>query len=155
MRKVLLVLLLFVMGCSEFQVNWHLGFLTKIAQTEDPVEKQILQTEYDTMVAAYEAFVADITEGEPCPQWFQTAMDAGFTPEEWKEPVARIMQAESNCDPFADSSESTARGLMQILMMWIDDCRITYEQLHDAFLNLLCARHISIVGGWDDWVTWR
>lgn len=144
-------------GCTDVQVNWHLGWLTKIAAEEDPVKKAELQTTYDTVTAAYSAWVADGTAGEPCPQWFETAMSVGFTVEEWKEPLARIIRAESNCDPGAANGESTADGLTQILDgTWRGSCpHLDISLKFDPRANLECAYYVSGGGeNWNPWVTY-
>lgn len=154
MRRVALTLVFalwvpLVTACTDSQLARFFAAKTAVEATEDPADDAALRTALDT----YGAQKAAATAGRPCPEWYDTAIEAGWTPEEWPT-VARIMRAESNCLPTADNGSSTARGLMQILAMWTDDCGITYEQLHDPALNLRCARHIQHVGGWDDWVTW-
>lgn len=112
------------------------------------------QAEATAAVADYEAVKADATAGRPCAQWYDIAIEAGFTPEQWKEPVSRIMYRESHCNPMADNPTSTARGLMQELRMWADDCGGTYEDLHDPVFNINCAAHIYEVQGWRAWATY-
>jgi Lysozyme like domain len=89
-----------------------------------------------------------------CSQWAQTALDAGFTKDEWYEPVARIMYAESRCDPSAYNGASGVTGLMQIMQFWADDCGGWPSKLYEPWFNLHCAVHVRNVQGWDAWVTW-
>jgi hypothetical protein len=150
----LLLVAVLTTACTGPQISWHLSMLEKITNTTDPTEKQVLTNEYESVVQAYETAKEDATAGHPCSQWFEAAMDAGFTPQQWAEPVSRIMYRESHCDPMADNSSSTARGLMQELAMWADDCGGTYEDLHNPQFNLDCAYHIWQVSGWGAWATY-
>lgn len=83
----------------------------------------------------------------PCSEWYPTAMAAGFTHDEWMHTVARVMWAESRCDPNADNGVCCI-GLMQIHRgVW--DCAS-----FDPYENLVCARHVQRVQGWSAWVTY-
>lgn len=86
-----------------------------------------------------------------CSQWAQTALDAGFTKDEWYEPVARIMWAESRCDP---SAYNHVIGLMQIQPDWADDCGGWPSKLYEPWFNLHCAVYVKNVQGWSAWVTY-
>ena len=88
-----------------------------------------------------------------CSQWAQTALDVGFSKDQWYEPVSRIMYRESNCDPGA-YNPSGASGLMQIMPMWADDCGGSSGDLFDPWFNLNCAVHVYHVQGWGAWSTY-
>jgi len=144
-----------LLGCTPTQVAWHVSHLTAIAQETDPAKKQELQSDYDQVVANYQATYDEATTGHPCEQWFDLAMEAGFTPEQWKEPVSRIMNRESGCNPSAQNSSSSAAGLMQELEMWLDDCGgTTHSDFYDPAFNLNCAYHIYTIQGWQAWATY-
>lgn len=142
MRRTLVVILaaLLLTGCT-------LGQRLRYAQAH--LDGHGAQA--DAAAQAYFAEKAAATAGKPCPEWYDTAMEAGWTPQQWAWPLADVMYGESRCNPGADSPLSTARGLMQILRGWTGACGITYEQLHDALTNLRCALLIQRSGGWDDW----
>jgi len=89
-----------------------------------------------------------------CSQWAQTALDAGWTKDQWYEPVARIMYAESRCDPSAYNGASGVTGLMQIMPFWADDCGGWPSKLYEPWFNLRCALHVYHVQGWGAWVTY-
>ena len=113
------------------------------------------ETEARAAAAEYGAVKAEATAGRPCAEWYDLAIEAGFTPEQWREPVSRIMYRESHCNPTADSPISSARGLMQELIMWADDCGGTYEDLHDPVFNLNCAAQVIYPQqGWGAWSTY-
>ena len=74
-----------------------------------------------------------------CSQWAQTALDAGFSKDEWYEPVARIMAAESGCSPSAYNSQEHfgghACGLMQVIWpTWSVECG--NGDIFDPYFNL-------------------
>jgi Lysozyme like domain len=88
-----------------------------------------------------------------CSQWAQTALDAGWTRSQWYEPVARIMWAESWCNPNAYNGRSGVAGLLQIHPLWRADPECDVD-LYDPYLNLRCALHVYHVQGWSAWVTY-
>jgi hypothetical protein len=105
----------------------------------------------------YEATKAEATAGLHCEEWYDFAIEAGFTPEQWKEPVARVMWRESMCNPNADNSSSTADGLMQIVRgTWLSSCPdLPYAMRYDPQTNLDCAYRVSGGGHyWRPWVTY-
>jgi len=153
-------MLVLATGCTPFQALWHQTMLGEIAQQTDPAKKQELQDYYNYVVSNYQAWHDDATAGHPCEQWFDLAMEAGFTVEQWKNPMSRIMNAESGCNPRAQNSSSSAAGLMQELAMWLDDCNGlfggtgTREDFYNPWWNLQCAHHIWEVQGWPAWSTY-
>lgn len=153
MRKILLAAMLVLCGCSQYQVSWVQTMLGEIAQQTDPVKKQELQTYYDNVVAGYQAVHDEATAGHPCEVFFDLAMEAGFTPDQWKNPMSRIMNAESGCSPTAHNP-SGATGLMQIMPMWADDCGGTVSDLYDPTFNINCAKHVYDIQGWPAWSTY-
>jgi Transglycosylase SLT domain len=154
MRKILLAfMLILATGCTQYQISWHQNLLGSIAQETDPAKKQELQSYYDYVVANYQAFHDEATAGHPCEQFFDLAMEAGFTIEQWKNPMSRIMNAESGCSPSA-YNRSGATGLMQIMKMWADDCGGTPADLFDPVFNINCAFHVWQVQGWPAWSTY-
>lgn len=88
-----------------------------------------------------------------CKEWFWHAIEAGFTPGEWINPVSWIMERESRCFPGAHNP-SGAAGLMQEMPMWAAACGGTVEDLYDPLFNLHCAVHIHDVSGWGAWSTY-
>jgi hypothetical protein len=90
---------------------------------------------------------------EPCGQWYDEALAAGWSDAEWHEPVARIMWAESRCNPNAYNGASGVAGLMQIHPLWRADAECA-GNLYDPVTNLVCARHVYHVQGWQAWVTY-
>jgi hypothetical protein len=107
-----------------------------------------------TAVAQYEAERADATAGRPCAEWYDVAISTGWTPDQWRSPMARTMWGESNCNPGA-RSPAGAIGLMQVMPMWADDCGGTVEMLYDPEFNLACALHVLNVSSWNAWDAWR
>lgn len=156
MRKILLAFtaLMTLSACTPAQVAWNLMMQDNINKEADPFKKTQMQIDYQFWVDSYNEQRAQATEGHPCADFFDLAIEAGFSPDQWVNPMSRIMNAESGCNPMADNNSSTARGLMQILEMWVDDCGGTYEDLHDPAFNLNCAYHIWQVQGWQAWSTY-
>lgn len=145
MRRVLVVLaaMLALSACGDRQMRYYWDAVTGGHADEA-----------NTALEEYKATKAEATAGRPCAQWYDLAIQAGFTPEQWKEPISRIMFRESHCDPGADNPSSTARGLMQELRMWADDCGGVYTDLYDPTFNIDCAFHIWQVSGWGAWSTY-
>jgi Transglycosylase SLT domain len=85
----------------------------------------------------------------PCWRWRTTALEF-FTRDQWSYPVRGIMYRESRCDPNA-YNPSGARGLMQIMPFWADDCGGWPNRLFRPRFNLRCARHVYEVQGWHAW----
>ena len=90
--------------------------------------------------------------GSKCPGWFDEAMSAGFSFDQWRT-VDRIMWRESRCQEGAHN-RAGANGLMQLMAMWADDCGTTVAGLRQGAINLRCARHVLAVQGWDAWSTY-
>jgi len=105
-----------------------------------------------TAALSYGEVKAAATDGHPCPEWYDEAIDAGFTPAQWEEPLSRIMNRESRCDPDAHNP-SGATGLVQIMPMWADDCGGVPSDLYDPAFNLACALHVLDVSSWQAWTT--
>jgi len=79
-----------------------------------------------------------------CPDWYTTALDAGFTPEQWPT-VDRLMWCESKCQPAA-YNRSGASGLMQVMPM--------HHHGRDPFdpaTNLVMAHEVYERQGWRAW----
>lgn len=137
-------------ACTPNQQATFQAALAAVGLTEDPADDAALKAGVD----GYLATRAAMTAGRPCAQWYDAAIEAGWSPEEWPT-ISRVMYRESMCTPTADNNSSSARGLMQILDDWIGPCGITYADLHDPLLNLRCALHIERHGGgWSNWVTY-
>ena len=152
MKRLALVLGLVILmsGCTLSQQLQFWAAKTQVEATEDPADDAALKAG----VEAYLATKAAATEGRPCAQWYDYAIEAGFTPEQWMEPVSRIMYRESHCNPNADNPESSALGLMQHLRFWADRCGISYEALTDPATSLRCAFVTYQQQGWQAWVTY-
>jgi hypothetical protein len=95
---------------------------------------------------------ADLELGGQCAQWASTALAAGWSPADWPT-VDRIMWAESRCNPDAYNGASGVAGLMQIHPLWKADGECSGD-LYDPYTNLVCARHVWTVQGWQAWVTY-
>lgn len=108
----------------------------------------------DAAAQEYLAVKAQATAGRPCAEWYDYAIEAGFTPEQWMEPISRIMYRESHCIPTADNPTSSALGLMQHLRFWAERCGIPYETLVDPATSLRCAFVTYQQQGWGAWATW-
>jgi lysozyme-like protein len=87
-----------------------------------------------------------------CSQWASTALAAGWSSSDWPT-VDRIMYAESRCNPDAYNGASGVAGLMQIHPLWKADSECA-GNLYDPYTNLVCARHVWAVQGWQAWVTY-
>lgn len=83
-----------------------------------------------------------------CAQWYDEAMAAGFTDEQWNT-VDRIMWGESNCIPSAHN-RSGATGLMQIMPSTARSV-CPPGDLYDPMHNLVCAVHVKAAQGWNAW----
>jgi hypothetical protein len=133
-------------ACTPTQLAWFAQREAEVAATPDPADDQQLIDMLDAL--------PDVPH-TACAQWFWYAMEAGFTYDQWIEPVSRIMSRESNCIPTAQNSSSSAAGLMQELQMWLDDCGGTsHSDFYDPVFNLRCAHHIYEVSGWGAWSTY-
>src|SRR5262245_17345024 len=86
-----------------------------------------------------------------CSQWAQTALDAGWSQDQWST-LNWIMYRESRCNPSA-YNPSGASGLLQIMPFWQRDSQCA-GSLFDAATNLRCGRHILAVQGWVAWSTY-
>lgn len=80
----------------------------------------------------------------PCPEWFATALQAGFNEQQWPT-VARIMRCESGCHPWAHNA-SGASGLMQIMPFWWKG-----RDPYDSDTNLIMAKEVYDQQGWPAW----
>jgi transglycosylase-like protein with SLT domain len=93
-----------------------------------------------------------------CAEWWPVARNAGFRRYQWPT-INRIMYAESRCNPSA-YNPSGARGLMQIMPMWADDCGRYWgvvgwpDRLFRPRFNLRCAFYVKKVQGWTAWMTY-
>lgn len=88
--------------------------------------------------------------GSACPQWFDTAMAAGWEPEDWAV-LDYVMHRESRCIPTARNAQSCDRrgryhaiGLTQL-------CGWGGAELYDPFANLVRARQLYEELGWHPW----
>ena len=92
-----------------------------------------------------------------CPQWHDTAIEAGWPEEDWPT-LSRIIYAESFCaedswNPIG-GEYGHAAGLAQIMNeLWPEHCGITPEQLFTPLENLRCARLVYNTQGWKAWST--
>jgi hypothetical protein len=94
-------------------------------------------------------------ENTPCEQWSDVALAAGWTEAQWREPVARIMYAESRCDPGAYNGASGVTGLMQIHPLWWNSGASKCSgDRYDPYSNLLCAHYVYEQQGFGAWVTY-
>lgn len=122
-------------------------------QGEDDSSSSSSSDESDSNDSQESEDEADGIGGYSCSQWYEAARDAGFSDDQWREPVSRIMAAESGCNPGA-YNPSGASGLMQVMAGWADDCGGSPDDLFDPWFNLRCAHHVYEVQGWGAWVTY-
>ena len=130
-----------VSACTDSQLGWYLGMKAQGGDSAALAE----QVAHDYLEAK-----AFWTAGRPCEQWYDTAMEAGWRPEQW--PVlSRVMYGESNCIPTADNPTSSALGLMQHLRRWADNCGVPYESFVVPSVSLECALKTYEAQGWEAW----
>lgn len=109
--------------------------------------------EADAAARTYLQRKATATQGRPCPELYDYAMEAGFTPEQWEWPLSQTLWGESNCSPTANNAVSTADGAAQILRgTWAGFCAdIPYDWRYQAGPNLECAYRVYRGQGWGAW----
>jgi soluble lytic murein transglycosylase-like protein len=117
------------------------------------------EAEAKAAVAIYEAERADATAGRPCAEWYDVALSAGFTADQWREPISRVMHRESMCDPGA-VGPTDDWGLMQIHGPWVGSLcgagiACTRAELLDPETNLRAAMFVYGAQGWGAWTTYR
>jgi Lysozyme like domain len=133
-------------ACTPNQIAFWIQARDEVAATPDPNDDIALQQALDALPE---------TPNTSCAQWYWWAIEAGFTHDQWMNPMSRIMRAESGCNPSAQNSSSSAAGLMQELQMWLDDCGGTsHFDFYDPMFNLRCAHHIWEIQGWGAWSTY-
>lgn len=133
-------------ACTPDQVQYWLHRKAAAEATPDLKDDELLKAD----LAAVQAAVPNTV----CNEWFWTAIEAGFTFDQWVDPVSWIMDRESNCEPWVQSYAG-AIGLMQDMPMWADDCGGVPHDLFDPLFNLRCAVHIYEVQGWYAWSTYH
>jgi Transglycosylase SLT domain len=130
-------------GCTQKQRDYFFGRVAEVAATETVQDDQELAEFYDALPD---------NPDTPCGEWFWTAIEAGWTVEQWPF-LSQTMWAESRCSPTA-KSPAGARGLMQEMPFWAANCGITVEMLYDPAENLKCALVTLNAQGksaWDGW----
>lgn len=101
-----------------------------------------------------------------CPQWHQTALDAGW-PQEQLSKLSYVMYRESRCNPEShnpDDPNGGSNGLVQINQFWCKPSRYwpdgwlqaqgvltSCDQLYDPTINLTAALVIWYNSGWSPW----
>lgn len=94
-----------------------------------------------------------------CPQWRATALEAGWSEQEWPR-LERIIWRESRCNPDAFNGRRRDRsiGLVQVnvkgrlLAHRRAVCGIDEPaELFDPYTNLACAEAIHEQAGWQPW----
>lgn len=101
-----------------------------------------------------------------CPQWHQTALDAGW-PQEQLSKLSYVMYRESRCNPEShnpDDPNGGSNGLVQINQFWCRPSRYwpdgwlqaqgvltSCDQLFDPTINLTAALAIWYNSGWSPW----
>lgn len=101
-----------------------------------------------------------------CPQWHQTALDAGW-PQEQLSKLSYVMYRESRCNPEShnpDDPNGGSNGLVQINQFWCRPSKYwpdgwlqtqgvltTCDQLYDPTINLKAALAIWYNSGWSPW----
>jgi hypothetical protein len=110
---------------------------------------------------------ADAPTGSKCGQWFDEALTAGWSPEQW--PILdAIMWRESRCDPTVYNGRGRDRsyGLLQLNMKahraWVSPLvDADFTRLWDPVTNLTVGRALFTMAetqmgcGWQPWVTRR
>lgn len=130
-------------GCTQRQIDYFLGRQAEVAATETVQDDQEFVEFYNDLPD---------TPNTPCSEWFWTAIDAGWTIEQWPF-LSQTMWAESRCTPTATSPKG-ALGLMQEMPFWAKNCGITVDMLYDPFENMKCALvtfHAQGKRAWDGW----
>lgn len=116
------------------------------------------EAEAKAAVADYEATRAEATAGRPCAEFYDVAISAGFTPDDWKYPIAAvIMPRESRCNPSA-VGPTDDWGLMQIHGTWVGalcgaGIACSRQELLDPETNLKAAKFVHGAQGWGAWST--
>lgn len=139
-----------ILGCTPAQLLRYHFEQEKAALTADPADDQAVQT----AVESYFSIKAEMVAGRPCAEWYDTAIDAGWRPDQWPV-VSQIMWGESNCDPNADNGSSSALGLMQHLRTWAANCGIPYDWFRIPYESLKCALTTYLAQGWNAWEAWN
>lgn len=143
-KRLLLVFgaLVFTFGCTPRQLALYWDAKAQGGEASAAADR-VAQEYLDTKAA--------LTEGRPCAQWYDIAIEEGWQPAQWPT-VSRVMWGESRCNPNAQNRSSSAAGLMQELAMWLDDCGGTSRSdFYDPSFNLRCALHILNVSSWQAW----
>jgi hypothetical protein len=98
------------------------------------------------------------THGQ-CGEWYETAMQAGWQPEEWKR-LSLIMFRESRCTPDACSKSTSGlkcrdAGLLQVNQIhtkYLADLGLSFpDDMFDPLANLMFARRLYDSSGWNPW----
>lgn len=97
-------------------------------------------------------------DASSCPQWYGTALDAGWPADQWAT-LDHVMWRESRCDPGAthhNANGTTDRGLVQINSVhagWLAQRGVTLSALLDPVVNLTAALWLWQGSGWAPWRT--
>jgi Lysozyme like domain len=116
------------------------------------------EVEAKAAAVQYETDRAVSTSGLPCAEWYDVAISAGFTPDQWRYPIASvIMPRESHCNPSA-IGPTDDWGLMQIHGTWVGalcnaGIACSRQELLDPETNLKAAFLVYGAQGWSAWST--
>jgi hypothetical protein len=138
-------------ACTPREIRaWHAWHDSDPRAAEDYANQPDIQTELAAPPGTLPPVVDVVANARGrCAEWYDEAMAAGFSDAQWPT-VDRVMFGESRCQPGA-YNPSGARGLMQILGSWADDCGGSPGDLFSPGFNLRCARHVLAVQGWQAW----
>lgn len=141
---MLLALAVSLTACSPSEISaWQRWFRTDPSAAQAALKKHVKH---------HAPVPANAPMGSKCPEWYDNALAAGFTFQQWRT-VDRIMWRESRCQQGAHNAAG-ANGLMQVMAMWADDCGTTVKGLREGNTNLRCAKHVLDVQGWEAWTTY-
>lgn len=164
MRKFLAIIFLLVLcsACTpqQLQTLERLGGFNLSPETEavalsladGPMFTKWGWVQVDGTVTEHQA-----PAGSKCPQWYATAMEAGWQPEHWSK-LDAIIWRESRCQPGADSGPD--HGLTQVNQIhkkYLIDIGLNHDLMFDPYWNLWFAhklfsdREAAGKCGWQPW----
>lgn len=136
-------------ACTPAQMAWYSAFHDAGGDAAAAI---------DATVAQYAAERDAATAGRLCVDWYDYAIEVGFTPEQWAEPISRIMWRESRCNPGA-VGPTDDWGIMQIHGPWVGalcsaGIACSRAELLDPSVNLRAAFYVYGVQGWRAWMAY-
>lgn len=164
MRKILAIISLLLLGaaCTPQQII-TMERLSGFDMSPD-IEAAVLPLPDGPVLTKWGWIQVDgtVTEaqapaGSKCPQWYATALEAGWQPEHWTR-LDAIMWRESRCQPWADSGPD--HGLVQINKIhgpFLLQIGLSHDKMFEPYWNLWFAhklfsdREAAGKCGWQPW----